>query len=64
MSNKPNIPSFRFHIPHSGKSISYSELEKIVNRNRRVPEIVHVIDCDTHKALQAIPPQEALKKYG
>jgi uncharacterized FlaG/YvyC family protein len=36
----------------------------MVERGRRVPDIVQVIDCDTHKTLQAIPPQEALKKYG
>ena len=62
--SKPYTPSFMFHIPHAGKLITYPELEKIVNKGKHVPEIVHIVDCDSHQTLQAIPPREALKKYG
>ena len=62
--SKPFTPSFQFHIPHSGKLVRYDELEKIVNKGKLVPDIVHVIDCNSHKTLQAIPPRDALKKYG
>jgi hypothetical protein len=62
--SKPFTPSFQFHIPHSGKLITYPELEKIVNKGKRVPDVVHIVDCDTHRVLQSIPPKDALQKFG
>jgi hypothetical protein len=62
--SRPDIPSFMFHIPRSGKLINFDELERVVNLGKRLPETIDVIDCDTHKRLQAIAPADALKKYG
>lgn len=56
------VPTFLFHIPHTGKMLDYDELEQMVH-HRKAPEIVKVIDNQSKKRLGAVHPSIALLKF-
>jgi len=56
------IPSYLFHIPHMGEVIDYEQLQKKMNA-RHPPELIHVLDANTHKPLGSMNPRIALIKF-
>jgi len=59
--SKPQV-SFMFHIPHTGKVIDVTKLEKKMN-TRYPPTVVNVIDITTHKTVGSMHPSLALMKF-
>ena len=56
------IPSYVFHVPHSGAMINYEQLENKM-KIRRPPEKVGVVDSVSGKRLGFMPPSIALMKF-
>lgn len=59
------VPQFLFHIPHSGRMLTYTELEQRMKK-RNVPAVVEVKEVlgpQTGKRIGSFPPSVALLKF-
>lgn len=61
------VPQFLFHFPHSGKLITYHQLEERARRDKNIPPMVGVKEIVTPprsgKILGSFPVGVALKKF-
>ena len=59
------VPQFLFHIPHSGRMLTYTELEQRMKK-RNIPAMVDVKEVrgtQTGKRIGSFPPGIALLKF-